>query len=316
MIPEIKQWVDKQDVDFGIWQGQSNGSYHGGPGISKSGLDDIATSPLYFRTVKDNPRPTTDAFEIGSAFHCLVLEPAVFEIEYMVMPASAPKRPSDRERFAKKPSPETLARCAWWDEFEAEHKDRKLLSNKNDTARGIWGRDDWDILHFMRDAVMAHPEAKVLLDPRLGMPELSVYVSKEVSGHEGRRRLAKCRPDFANFDLGALADLKSTSDATLSGFQRSVHDYRYDVQGAWYHDLSLEAGLFNTGMFFVACEKQPPYHVGVYELETNWVREGRLKYQRDLRIYHECMEANEWPSIPNITRVLPQPGYARFNKVS
>lgn len=315
-MPEIRPWVEGQEIDFGIYDGIPNALYHGGPGISKSGLDDIATSPLYFRTVKDNPRPTTDAFEIGSAFHCIVLEPDVFEREYMCMPQGAPKRPSDRERYAKKPSPETLARCDWWDAFEDENKGKKLVSNKNDHDKGIWGRDTWDMIRFMRDAIAAHPEASVLLDPRMGRPELSVYASKEVYGYEGKRRLAKCRPDFTHLDFGVLVDLKSTNDATLSGFQRSVHDYRYDVQAAWYHDLCLEAGLFNIGMIFVAVEKQPPYHVGVYELPPDWMREGRLKYQRDLRVYHECMEAGEWPSIPNYTRVLPQPGYAKWNPVS
>jgi hypothetical protein len=131
-----------------------------------------------------------------------------------------------------------------------------------------------------------------------------------------QKRLAKCRPDFWNISHSLICDLKSTNDATLSGFQRSVHDYRYDVQQAWYQDLSTMAGLFNTGMVFIAAEKQPPYHVGVYDLDKNWVREGRLKYQRDLRIYSECMDSGAWPSIPDFTRVLPQPGYARFNPIS
>ena len=316
MIPEIKQWVEGQDVDFGVWSGQSNAHYHGGPGISKSGLDDIAVSPLYYQTVKLNPKPSTDALEIGTAFHTIVLEPEKFELEYMCMPDGAPKRPSDRERYAKKPSPDTIYRCQWWDDFEAANKGKKVLSNKNDPDKGIWGRDDWDTLHFMAAAIRAHPEASVLLNPEMGKAELSIYVSKEIYGHEGKRRLVRCRPDFTNFDFGAQIDLKSARDATLSGFQRATHDHRYDVQHAWYHDLSVEAGMFNTSFFFVACEKLPPFHVGVYELEPNWVREGRLKYQRDLRIYHECLESDLWPSIPDFTRVLPQPGYARWNPVS
>ena len=316
MIPQIRQWHEGAEIEFGIWDGIPNALYHGGPGISKSGLDDISTSPLYYRTVRDNPRPSTEALEIGSAFHCIVLEPDVFKREYMVMPEGAPRRPDARQYTAKKPSPETLYAIGWWDNFERSNEGRKVLSNKDDPAKGIWGRDTWSMIHYMRDAIMAHPEARIYLDPSAGKPELSVYTSLQPYGASGARRLAKCRPDFWNMDHGLLVDLKSSNDATLSGFQRSVHDWRYDVQEAWYRDLCTEAGLFNTAMVFVVVEKQPPYHVGVYQIETGWVREGRAKYERDLRVYHECMEAGEWPSIPDFTRVLPQPGYAKWNPIS
>jgi exodeoxyribonuclease VIII len=314
--PDIKQWHDGDNIELGVWDGVPNALYHGGPGISKSGLDDISISPLFYRTLRDNPKPQTEALEVGTAFHCLVLEPEVFEATYIPQPVDAPRRPSSTQRNAKKPSPDTLHAIAWWDRFESENGDKIMLSNKDDADKGIWGRDTWSQIHYMRDAVMAHPEASILLDPALCKRELSVYVAKEVSGVNGVRRLAKCRPDAWNLAHSMLVDLKSTTEATFTEFCRSVHQYRYDVQASWYHDLCLEAGVWNTRLIFVACEKEPPYHVGCYECEPEWVRQGRVKYEQALRTYSECMESGEWPGIADYTRILTQPAFARFNRVS
>ncbi|WP_441227978.1 PD-(D/E)XK nuclease-like domain-containing protein [Tardiphaga sp. 20_F10_N6_6] len=71
----------------GVYENISNAQYHGGPGISKSGLDLIARSPMHYKAVVDaandnEPREPTPAQIIGTAFHCLLLEPEVFSREY------------------------------------------------------------------------------------------------------------------------------------------------------------------------------------------------------------------------------------------
>lgn len=69
----------------GVYDNLSNAEYHGGPGISKSGLDLIARSPLHFKakrdSANDNHEPTPAQF-IGTAFHAITLEPQVFTSEY------------------------------------------------------------------------------------------------------------------------------------------------------------------------------------------------------------------------------------------
>lgn len=302
-------WTEGAALAPGFWQGVPNALYHQGPGISKSGLDDINTSPLYYQTRRENPQPPTPALVIGTALHMLVLEPELFAQHYAPEPADAPRRPSSRQINTKKPSPETLYAIDWWRQFDAENAGRLLLGNSDGDT--IWERDDWSTLHYMRDKIFAHPEAMIFLDPADGISELSCYWVDNTY-----HRLCKCRHDFLNIAHRVIVDLKSTADATLSGFQHSVHDYRYDVQAAWYQDGTRLTGELVENMVFVAAEKKPPYHVGTYEIDPGWVREGRLKYQRDLLTYHEGMKAQEWPSIPDTTRILPQPGYARFNPVS
>lgn len=68
----------------GVYDNLSNADYHGGPGISKSGLDLIARSPMHFKAKRDsaNDNVPTPAQAIGTAFHAITLEPQVFTSEY------------------------------------------------------------------------------------------------------------------------------------------------------------------------------------------------------------------------------------------
>ncbi len=71
----------------GIYRGIPNDVYHGGPGISKSGLDLIRKSPAHYRAVvtaaNDNgERRPTAAQALGTALHMLVLEPSEFARTY------------------------------------------------------------------------------------------------------------------------------------------------------------------------------------------------------------------------------------------
>lgn len=73
-------------MEQGIYDSISNADYHGGPGISKSGLDLIAKSPAhYFQAINAaNDNEPTDAQAFGTAFHALLLEPEEFKKTYMV----------------------------------------------------------------------------------------------------------------------------------------------------------------------------------------------------------------------------------------
>lgn len=68
----------------GVYSDISNEAYHGGPGISKSGLDLIHRSPLHFNAVVTaaNDRQPTPAQALGTAAHAIILEPAEFTKNY------------------------------------------------------------------------------------------------------------------------------------------------------------------------------------------------------------------------------------------
>lgn len=85
----------------GVYTGISNADYHGGPGISKSGLDLIHRSPMHYKAAIDssNDNQPTPAQALGTAAHSLILEPAEFVKNYCLAlrPSDVPHAIDDRE---------------------------------------------------------------------------------------------------------------------------------------------------------------------------------------------------------------------------
>jgi len=296
---------------LGIFDNISNEDYHHGPGISKSGLDQIAQSPEHFITEKRCHRVIAGSV-IGTPLHKLILEPESFDAEFVMMPADAPKRPTKAQINAKKPSLATLEAIAYWQQFEEDHKGQTIISTTpgvnlaNNQPDPFWKPSDWCMIHRMRDSVMMHPIASVLLNPDSGRAEHSCYwldKDDDFGVREPTYRLCKCRPDFINDDHNLMPDLKSAVDASYSGFRLHVAKYRYFVQAAWYMSGYYQAtGKAVADFIFVVVEKQPPYGVGIYKLGQQEKRAGRSLMLRDLDTYHECMTTGEWPAYPSDIR--------------
>jgi exodeoxyribonuclease VIII len=169
----------------------------------------------------------------------------------------------------------------------------------NNQGRVVLSEEDWIALHAMRDKVFQHPAAGALLR-KPGRSEVSFYWVDQETGEELR-----CRPDRFT-ECGLILDLKSTIDASPTGFVSSIQKWRYDVQDPFYVDGVNEAirqGNVNhksaRGFIFIAQEKKPPYSVGVYVLDKEDADLGRLEYRADLRRLNECRQANAWPGYSN-----------------
>ncbi|EEZ1880236.1 exodeoxyribonuclease VIII, partial [Escherichia coli] len=83
---EVADPVIVEDIEPGIYYGISNENYHVGPGVSKSQLDDIADTPALYLWRKNAPvdNTKTKTLDLGTAFHCRVLEPEEFSNRFIV----------------------------------------------------------------------------------------------------------------------------------------------------------------------------------------------------------------------------------------
>jgi exodeoxyribonuclease VIII len=72
----------------GIYYDISNEAYHAGDGVSKSQLDMVALSPALLQWSKAAPvdEEKTKALDMGTALHCILLEPAEFDKRFIVAP--------------------------------------------------------------------------------------------------------------------------------------------------------------------------------------------------------------------------------------
>ena len=248
-----------QEFAPGIHHGIDDDAYHGGPGISKSGLWTIYTrSPAHYRFA---PSKDTGAFAIGKAAHIAILEPETFEARVM-------KGPADR-------------RGNNWKDAQAEAAN---------TGRLLLTSGDYDTGLLMRDAVHADARINAIITGSAAQIEHSGFWIDEETGV-----LCKCRPDLYRPDLGIMLDLKSTTDAHPNAFARSVISYGYHTQEAWYAGGYRALQQNVEGFVFLAVEKTDPFVCALYELPPSIVAEGQAIARKALARYAECAAADQWP---------------------
>lgn len=272
----------------GVFPDISNDDYHGGPGISKSGLDLVARSPLhYWAAYLDparKPREEKPHFTFGTAVHTAVLEPETFLDRYVIVPEGIDRRTKDgKAEYAVL-------------QAQAEEKGADLLPYA-----------DFDKAMAIKAACHVHPMAKQIF--RDGVAEQSVFWVDEETGV-----LCKCRPDWLlGGENPAILDLKTTQDASPMGFMRSAYTYRYHVAAAWYLDgLEAATGQKPDVFMFLAVEKEAPYAPAFYYADDGMLAAGRAEYRRLLRIYAECVNANSWPGYNTKLQPLSLPKWADF----
>lgn len=272
----------------GIYPDVTNEDYHGGVGISKSGLDLMARSPLHYWAAYHDPlrkpREETPAMRFGTAIHTAVLEPGTFLDRYVILPDGLDRRTKDgKAEYAVL-------------EAKAEAKGAQLLPYA-----------DFDKAMAIKSACHTHPMAKQLF--RDGKAEMSVFWTDEETGV-----LCKCRPDWLlGGDNPAILDLKTTVDASPDGFMKSAYKYRYHVQAAWYLDgLEAAMGVKPDVFMFLAIEKDPPYAPAFYYADDAMITAGRAEYRRLLRLYAQCQNEGSWPGYNPKLQPLSLPKWADF----
>lgn len=250
--------------------------YHAHPTISKSGLDLIARSPAHFKYAP--AREETRTMLIGSATHAAILEPALYAKNYLPV-READDRSSSAWKAAKK--------AAVGAEYE-------LLTGPESER-----------IDAMSAAVRRTPGITQLLASP-GRSEVSIFTTDPITGLQVRIRI-----DWLVLETLRAMDLKTTQDLRNDKFAKSVIDYRYHVQQAFYSDaFQWETGerlRFDFGVI----ESAAPHVSKLLSLPDDLVEYGRMLYRRDLETYARCLDRNEWPGPePEITTLITPPWLA------
>ena len=120
----------------------------------------------------------------------------------------------------------------------------------------------------------------------------------------------RCRPDAVT-ERGVIVDLKTTRDASPEEFARSIAQYRYHVQAAFYSDGYRAAfGEAPRGFVFIAVETEAPYLVAVYVASEAMTQRGRIDYQADLDTFRWCRDHNDWPGYSGHPLTIDLPKWA------
>ena len=182
-----------------------------------------------------------------------------------------------------------LSAIAFWDSFDDKAKGKTFVS-----------LDDLERLTIMKQRVLEHPAASTILNMS-GVTEQSYQWKDSQTGE-----ICKSRPDFHTDDGTLIVDLKTTSDASELGFQKSVHNFRYHVQAAFYLRSIEEAQQF----VFIAVESKPPYLVAVYNASTDMINAGNRVADKNLATLAQCRKTGKWTGYSEEITTLDLP---RFN---
>ncbi len=236
-----------------------NDVYHAWPdSVSKSGLDLVLRSPAHYQY--SARRPSTRAMEIGTAIHTALLEPERFQEDYVLLRDVKDRRASEYKQAVKQHGSEVV-----------------LVSSEADNVAG------------MQESVRSRPFVRDLLSAP-GHREASLFVQDPETG-----TLVRCRYDLITDD-GHAVDVKKTQDVRPAEFSKSVYNYGYHRQAAFYSDAWEWATGERIVFEFLAVEEQLPHAAKLYELDHTAIEIGRAEYRAALNSYAQCSESGLWPA--------------------
>ena len=255
-------------LKLGINPDLGNSAYHAGPGVSCSDLKVLLDkTPAHLAYRKSNPSIPTDAMNIGSLFHTVVLEPEKMYSRFVVLPEGVDFRSKEGKLIR-----------------DAAVFEGKILVRHSDL----------EAVQRMSNSVKGHPAANALLNRQVGTSyEQPVYYVDPDTG-----LLGKFKPDVlvVNDRLKLIVDLKTCEDASAQGFARTIANFLYDLQAAKYlHGANCAFGDGFQRFVFIAVEKSAPHAVACYVATHEMVQAGREQLTHAMSIYQGCYETGNWP---------------------
>ena len=268
--------------------GITNEAYHADPALGRSRASDLlASCPAKVKHAMGQPSPNSPALLNGGMIHSAVLEPHLTDTEYGCKPAeidgNSPRTNAYKEAFA---------------EMEDANPGKRWLPPS-----------DYVMCMDVAASVLQHPMAKNLLYDASSLIEHTGFF--EIEGTP-----CKVRPDLYNKDSGIVLDLKTTIDASPKGFAKSVRQYGYLFQSAWYMTALRAMGERPKQFVFLVVEKSPPYATACYTLDNADIEREVPRVLEACKIYGECLQTDVWPGYSDDIKTLDLGTYYAKNRLS
>lgn len=199
----------------------------------------------YQHYLDKNDKEDTPSMAFGRALHCFILEPDQFSSRYIIA--------GDVDRRT------TIGKAEW---ARLESSGLEIISSK-----------EWSELNVLKTNITSHPLAKNMITG--ATKEEAIF---------GELEGVKCRAKLDISNKGFLIDLKTTQDASKDGFLKSVVNFEYNQQAAFYSDLYKNVKGESLGFLFIAVERSTGL-VACYTLDETLIEAGRAKYKTGIAKY-------------------------------
>lgn len=266
----------------------TNAQYHADTThISASGLKLFIKCPaLYYAAYLDpnrRPQESTAAMDLGTAFHCAILEPDEYKHRFSVLPKG----------------------------FKKVGKDNVALYDAIiDAGMSPITDSDHESVMAMADAMRANSLTQYLINIPYTV-EQSIFV--EVNGVK-----CKCRPDLLImpdtdplYPDGLIVDMKSAKDASPDGFGKQAWDLGYHIQAAFYRRVFYTKYGRLPRFIFGAVESKYPHLTKYHEDPDDLAEYAAEIVTEALKLYKQCLTTNTWPGYGEGIEPTRSPGWAR-----
>lgn len=262
----------------GIYEDVPFSDYLQWDAFSASRLSLLAKSPRHCqRGFSKEPSP---AMQLGSLYHCGVLEPLLFADRYAI----APDYHLDAENCTQSGAPSKSTTTKYvkdrMEEFRAITDGREVVPR------------DWYLqtLSLVKE-LTANEDSRRILNGD-GPRELSILWQEN-------GLFCKARIDKVCYEERILADLKSC--ANIEAFPNSIGRFGYHRQMAHYQaGWKMLTGDTLTP-WLIAVESSDPYTVQAAPLHEESLALGHANRAALLDTLWDCLEAKHWPPMPNPT---------------
>lgn len=280
--------------DAGIWYDVPYEVYDLLPGLRKSSIWIINKKTLshYKAAILKTNDPTPSQTK-GLVSHDAILEPDKFDTLYL----PTPEAPDDRAGGKWNRTYKTH-KIAWNEAQEEARQAGKTILEPGVYEDGI----------AIRDKVLAHPTLAALI--RAGKKEVTFQWIDVDTG-----LLCKGRLDLLvvgeRITRPIIVDVKTTVDASPTGFMYEAYKWGYPAQLAMYFD-AVRAVLQQEPKdpVLAAIENVYPYELALYDVELDYLDLGRSQYKAILGQIKEAMDTDTWPGYDQGVMPLQAPPYA------
>lgn len=242
--------------------------YRSSEGLSNSFLLRFRKNPA---TAFLQKKPS-ESMIFGSAFHSMILEPSEFEKTY------------------------------FFGDFDLRTKAGKELAEKNADKICLKTTKLYDLnsmkVNLLKFKVFSDTMIIDLVNNEKSLKESCFFWhDKDFPALKKKAKL-----DLISFldDQIFIFDIKTTDDASL--FEKSIQNYQYYRQAAWYMEaVSTEFDNNNVRFIFLAVETSAPYGVKAYELNNAYIKHANIEAYCDLLNYQNWLDRGS-----DINEVYPE----------
>ena len=245
--------------------------------VSWSSLKHYDRSPAHYLENFLHPPESTPAMILGSALHCLVLEPDEFWNRYAVDPGFDRRTKAGKEQ---------------WAAFEEANRGKELLTSAQ-----------YEQIQGMNASIREGKAGRLIA--RCRFREVMLEWLDPLADQPCKGRIDAYSPED-----GIAIDIKTTTDASPKAFPRAVANYLYHGQAAFYLDGLAAKGIEVRRFVFLAIEKEPPYAWSICLCTEGMITAGRALYRGLLDKHAECCAKGEWPGYDDGVTEIELPRWA------